>query len=48
MYKFASHGVVAGAAFETSTWFVDLLLVGVSCLPAGKDLESAEAWKKAH
>ena len=35
MYEFTSHGVVAGAVVETSTWFVDLHSFGWSILRAG-------------
>ena len=47
--KFTSEGVVAGSVVKASTWFLDfILLVGVSGVPAGKDLDIEEAWKRAH
>ena len=45
MNELACHRIVAGASVESSAGFIDLLflLVGVSGVPVGKDLEIAEA-----
>lgn len=45
MNELACHRIVAGALVESSAGFIDFLslLVGVSGMPAGKDLEIAKA-----